>query len=324
MNGLTEERLKMERKITAAISKDDTLKSFYEYMVINDEALTSIYNNLTKVKAFLTAVKKPVNKICLEDFSGYLFLKRSSESGEVFTSSYKRGIYYALKKFGEYMEFMGIVAENPMNKIKPPAKKDSQKTIEKRNKGVLTKDEITAVLSKIDDSTPRRKKWKNRDKVIFEVFLITGIRCSALYKLDVQSVDVENHTLIVTDKGSKVKRYAIPSALVEDIKYWLQDRNSILGEKTEEALFISSHLTRMSKQNIEKIIKKYSESSLGRAVSPHKLRATFGTQLYLATKDIYMVKECMNHTNIETTELYIREQEDKTKEAGDIIIKTIF
>jgi integrase len=38
----------------------------------------------------------------------------------------------------------------------------------------------------------------------------------------------------------------------------------------------------------------------------HDFRRTFATHLYLATKDDYLVKRCINHTNPSVTAIYVR------------------
>ena len=136
------------------------------------------------------------------------------------------------------------------------------------------------------------------------------------------SVDLENCTLIVTDKGGKVKICDMPEVLVNHMKEWLQDRESILGDKAEEALFISNRLKRVSKRNIEDIVHRYSDV-LGRNISPHKLRATYGTRIYEETKDIVMVQECMGHANIETSRIYVRGKKNSIKQASEIMAQSI-
>ena len=322
MNGLTEERKLLEDKINKLIAGDEQLKGFYEYMLVNDNSLTTIYDTLAKVKTFLTNINKNVNELDAMDYAKHMLDKRVTGDGELSTSTYKRGIYYALKKFTNYLEFTGELSYNPMGQITIPANRDSQKTIEKREKGFLTDDEIALVLHNVEKSTPKREKWKSRDRAIIEVFLITGIRCSALYKLDVGSVDMENHTLIVTDKGGKVKRCDMPEVLINHMEEWLYDREEILDGKIEEALFISNRLKRGSKRNIEDIVHKYADV-LGRDISPHKLRATYGTRIYDQTKDIVMVQECMGHVNIETSRIYVRGRKDSIKQASEIMAQSI-
>ena len=53
-------------------------------------------------------------------------------------------------------------------------------------------------------------------------------------------------------------------------------------------------------------------------ISPHKLRSTYGTQLYRATGDIYIVADVLGHKDINTTKKhYAAISEDNRKAVAD-------
>ena len=53
---------------------------------------------------------------------------------------------------------------------------------------------------------------------------------------------------------------------------------------------------------MEDLVKKYSRIvSPLKKISPHKLRSTYGTQLYRETKDIYVVADVLGHKDVNTT-----------------------
>ena len=159
---------------------------------------------------------------------------------------------------------------------------------------------------------------------MINIFLNTGMRCSALYKLDVDNINFETKTLVVLDKGSKLQVYDLSDDTLEMIVKWLDKRSIILGDQIEEALFISNQRRRMTQTSIGRIVHKYAQEIPGKNITPHKLRATYGTQLYEHTHDIYFVQECMGHNNPKTTELYIRGQKDGTrKKALEIMTKVV-
>ena len=68
------------------------------------------------------------------------------------------------------------------------------------------------------------------------------------------------------------------------------------------ALFISLQNRRISVRAVENLVKKYSKPiSPLKNISPHKLRSTYGTNLYRATKDIYIVADVLGHKDVNTT-----------------------
>ena len=162
------------------------------------------------------------------------------------------------------------------------------------------------------------RKTNLRDKLIIKTFLITGMRCSALVRLDKNSVDFENNIIITTDKGNKVKTYEMPQDYMNDLKTWIKMRDATANSDTD-ALFITKYGKRITQESVSKITLKYSRGIEGKHITPHKLRATYGTQLYNQTGDIYFVQECMGHNSPKTTELYVRGNKSRTREAAKII-----
>jgi site-specific recombinase XerD len=142
--------------------------------------------------------------------------------------------------------------------------------------------------------------------------------------LDVNDVDLINKTMIVTEKGEKVRTYDIPDTLCEAIKDWLEYRDEIVQNNETDALFISRLKRRMNEVTVYNVVKRYAEDVIDdKNITPHKLRATYGTQLYNKTGDIYFVQECMGHSNPKVTELYVRDKKQNTKRASDIMEKLL-
>ena len=152
-----------------------------------------------------------------------------------------------------------------MDYIKRPSPKESQETIQKRKEGFLTPEEIQKYIHNIKygvgtpEEIKKRQNWKERDLAIIMVFLSTGIRCSAMYKLDVESVNFEKGLLLVTDKGNIAKEYELSEDVLAIIENWLIVRKKLLAGNQENALFISNRLIRISDRSIANIVTKYTE-----------------------------------------------------------------
>lgn len=323
MNGNMEYELKIERKIQNLIERNVNLSGFYSF--IGDKSISTIYTYLGYVNGFLTYINKSPSELTLDDFSGYMLSIQRNENGERTTSSYRISVYSALKKYGKYLVASNQLQKNPMDFIGRPKAIDTKETIAKREIGYLSKKEIPKYISSVRNgagtsrSKNRQKEWRERDMAMIMLFLNTGIRCSALMKIDVDSIDFNNQTLTVTDKESKVNTFDLTPELLEIIQEWIVKRKQILDGKEVHALFISNRKTRMDQASIYRIVNKYAENIKGKHITPHKLRATYGTQLYEETNDIYFVQDCMHHNNPQTTERYIRGNSNKTKKASDIM-----
>ena len=327
MNGVDVYNRNLEHKIKAFIHNSRygrELNGFYAY-ISSDKTQNTVYKNLLCVDRFFKYVNKPSARLTLDDFSRFLIYASKRKDGKEMSASAKIGIYHALKNYGEYLKAKGTLKENPMDHIKRPSSKESQETIQKRKDGFLTPDEIQKYIRNIKygvgtpEEIKKRQNWKERDLAIIMVFLSTGIRCSAMYKLDVDSISFDKGILLVTDKGNIAKEYELSEEVLSILKDWLKVRRTLLVGKQENALFISNRLIRISDRSIANIVTKYTEGITEKNITPHKLRATYGTQLYEATKDLYFVQECMGHASPITTERYIRGQENKTKKASAIM-----
>ena len=324
MTGSVEYELKYQRKIDNMLCENNKLYGFYSF--IGDKSISTIYNYLLHINSFLFYIgEKKLNELNVDDFAGYMMKIQRNKNGERTTSSYRIAAYSALKKYGNYLVASNTIINNPMNFIDRPKAVDSQKTIEKRENGYLSKKEISKYIKSIENGVGsskgknKQKNWFERDLAIINLLLVTGIRCSALVKIDINDINFEEKQLIVTDKESKVIKYDLSDDTIQILKNWINKREALLGDKTENALFISNQRKRIDQKSVYILVNKYAEVIKGKHITPHKLRATYGTQLYDATGDIYFVQQCMNHNSPKTTETYIRGVKNRSKTASDIM-----
>lgn len=326
MSGIQEFNNKYIKRINKALNdQPDFIKGFSSYM--SDVSLTTKYAYILDIINFVNQLDKDINLLSIDDFSKYITNLEYKENGDPISSSYRIAVYSALKKFCQYLFETKRISDNYMIYVKRPKVVESQSTIIKREKGFLTKKEISRYLQSIENNNVNRYRqvgdiWNKRDLIIIKIFLSTGIRCSALSKLDISSVDFKNKTLIVTDKGSKVKSFDLSDELIDEINEWIDIRRNKIKDDNS-ALFISNRRRRMEQASISNVVNKYSRCIKDKHITPHKLRATYGTLLYNETGDIYFVQDCMGHSNPKTTELYIRDKKQNMKKASDIMSKII-
>ena len=325
-SGTQEVNKRLIKRINNLIENEpDYIKGFSSFL--NYSSLGTKYTYLTYVINFIRYIQKDPCEYSLEDFLYYIERNKYKDNGEQNTQSYQIAVYSALKKFSEYLFVSKKTSEHFMKYVHRPKAFDNQKTIEKRMNGFLETEEIKDVLIALEknDVNMYRQSGKRtnfRDKLIIKTLLITGMRCTALVKLDKNSVDFSNNILITTDKGNKVKTFEMPQEYMDDLKEWIKLRDGVANSDTD-ALFVTKYGKRITQESVSKVTLKYSKRIKGKHITPHKLRATYGTQLYDNTGDIYFVQECMGHNSPKTTELYIRGSKNRTKDAASIINKII-
>ena len=80
----------------------------------------------------------------------------------------------------------------------------------------------------------------------------------------------------------------------------------------ENALFLSMQNKRIGVRSVENLVKKYAKTVTNlKNITPHKLRSTYGTNLYRETGDIYLVADVLGHKDVNTTRKHYAQIEDE-------------
>ena len=150
------------------------------------------------------------------------------------------------------------------------------------------------------------------------LFLGTGIRISELVGLNNNDLNFNDNSFIVTRKGgSKSILFFDEDVSVALQRYLDYKEQSDLHEAAGGALFLSSHKSRITVRAVENLVHKYAKIvSPLKKISPHKLRSTYGTQLYQATGDIYVVADVLGHKDVNTTRKHYAAMSEDMRRSG--------
>ncbi|MBO5713191.1 MAG: tyrosine-type recombinase/integrase [Clostridia bacterium] len=162
------------------------------------------------------------------------------------------------------------------------------------------------------------KNTKIRDVAILTLFLGTGIRNSELVGLNVDDISFEEMSFAVTRKGGNRSILYFTDEVGKALFEWIEYRKTIKDLPSDEkALFLSLQNKRISVRTIQELVKKYAKIITPlKKITPHKLRSTFGTNLYRETQDIYMVADYLGHSDVNTTKKhYAAISEDLRRQA---------
>ena len=169
------------------------------------------------------------------------------------------------------------------------------------------------------------EKNKVRDSAIITLFLGTGIRISELVGLNNGDINFKDNSFIVTRKGGNKSILYFDDYVAEALKRYI-DYKDRSGEiiKEPNALFLSNNKNRITVRAVENLVKKYAKIvSPLKKISPHKLRSTYGTQLYQATGDIYIVADVLGHKDVNTTRKHYAaiSDENRRRVVGKVKLK---
>lgn len=193
----------------------------------------------------------------------------------------------------------------------------------------LDKDEVAELISAVENGnslTPRQlaahKKTKYRDTAILILLLGTGIRVSECVGLDISDVSFKTHGMRVVRKGGNESTVYFGEEVADALLDYLELERPILEKKAlpgqEKAFFLSLKYSRLTPRSVEKLVKKYTDAAnITKNITPHKLRSTYGTNLYKETGDIYLVADALGHKSVETTrQHYAAIDDERRKLAG--------
>ncbi|MBE5765893.1 MAG: integrase [Clostridiales bacterium] len=194
-------------------------------------------------------------------------------------------------------------------------------------------DEVARLLDAVETSeglSERQKKYAERtrlrDMTILFLFLGTGMRVSELVGLDIDHVDLSINGLLVTRKGGNQAILYFPDEVADLLRTYLAEREKMAAlPGHESALFLSLQKKRIGVDAVENMVKKYARiaAPLKTKISPHKLRATFGTNLYRETGDIYLVADVLGHSDVNTTRRHYAAMSDdlRRRAAKSVVLR---
>ena len=210
----------------------------------------------------------------------------------------------SLRSFYEFL-FKNEYVKSDVSKLVDMPKRHERPIIR------LEIDEVARMLDAVesgDGLSERQRRYnehtKLRDLAILTLFLGTGIRVSELVGLNVGDIDFSINGFLITRKGGNQAILYFPDEVADVLRRYLAARKSAEARSgDEEALFLSLQNRRISVRAVQMMVKKYAQlaAPLKKHLSPHKLRSTFGTNLYHETGDIYLVADVLGHTDVNTT-----------------------
>ena len=294
------------------------LKLFFNYLTMYE---TRFFNR--NVQTITIADIDEIDAQTIERFMAYVSYY-DKDNGVVFTNSERGKLrkLSTLRAFFKYFFNKDMLKANVASKIRSP--KLHEKPI------VRLEPQETAelmyscdTLSGFSDHQKKyNEKFKIRDNAIISLFLTTGIRVSECVGLNVDDINFNLNSFRVTRKGGSQVILYFGEETAEILKQYLQYRETLQIPREERALFISSQNKRMMVRAMQYLVKKYAKIATPlKNITPHKLRSTYGTNLYNQTKDIYIVAEVLGHKDVNTTKKHYAAISDDIRKSVAGVVK---
>lgn len=299
------------------------LKLFFNYLLKYEDN----FKKIESCSDFLLSDLEKVSVDHIENFMEYItYYEKDTAIGIKYYQNNANGKarkLSAVRTMFTYFFKKRKITNNPSKLIDPP--KIKEKAITR-----LAINEIAELLGEVDNGkklTERQRKYhlytKKRDLAIISLLLGTGIRLSECVGIDINHIDFDTNGIKITRKGgNEVIIYFGDEVCEALIEYMEERKNKTPKEGFENALFLSMQNKRLTDRAIQNMVKKYSKVVISlKNISPHKLRSTYGTNLYRETGDIYLVATVLGHKDVNTTRKHYAQMDDDRRKSAASIIK---
>lgn len=229
----------------------------------------------------------------------------------------------SLRSFYNFFYKNEMIQTNPASLVSMPKLHSKEIIRLEPNEVAQLLDQVEAGTKLTEKQMAYHAKTKIRDLALLTLLLGTGIRVSECVGLNIYDVDFENMGILVRRKGGYEDIVYFGEEVEKALSDYLDQRERIIPVSGhEDALFLSMQNRRITVRSVENLVKKYSSlvTSL-KKITPHKLRSTYGTNLYQETGDIYLVADVLGHKDVNTTRKHYAAMQDYNKRKAAKTVK---
>ncbi|MBR1670037.1 MAG: tyrosine-type recombinase/integrase [Butyrivibrio sp.] len=286
------------------------IRVFFEFLHSNNPVLSK-----TEIKDYQIDVLENLQRDDLEEFLEYLSLYEKEDKEITNTETGKKRKMSALRSMFSYFYKMELISRNVAELINMPKLHDHEIIRLEPNEVAILLDQVEAGEKLTKSQLKYHEKTRLRDVALLTLLLGTGIRVSECVGIDIDDIDFDNNGLNIHRKGGYNTIIYFPDEVREALLDYLEQRKlTIPCEGHENAFFLSLQNKRISVRAVENLVKKYARNvTTLKKITPHKLRSTFGTNLYKESGDIYLVADVLGHKDVNTTRKHYAAQEDENR-----------
>lgn len=170
----------------------------------------------------------------------------------------------------------------------------------KRPAEILNDDEVTVLIRLCSKSAPTGV----RNRAMIAVMWRCGLRIAECLNLAVRDIDLDKSTVRVRHgKGDKSRTLGMDDLTTSMVAHWLTQR-----PKGSSTLFCTLKGEQMDQSYVRHLLRRLqSKAGVERRVHPHALRHSYAAGLAREQVPINVIRDALGHTNIATTDRYLRD-----------------
>ena len=226
------------------------------------------------------------------------------ENNGMSTATVSRSIA-SIKSFFMFLIKKGYIKDDPTEQLKSPK-------IEKKVPDTLSVREVNLLLEQPAKDTPKEV----RDRAMLELLYATGMRVSELISLEITDVNLTMSYILCRD-SNKERVIPIENAAKSALELYI---NSVRDNMCNKSKYLFTNLKgeQMTRQGFWKLIKLYAKrAGIDKDITPHMIRHSFASHLVTNGADLKAVQEMLGHSDISTTQIYLKSRNSRIKEEYD-------
>ena len=285
----------MKEKKARNFKKSPSIKSYWEsYVKYASSTFSSSYvrsiNLSFKHFANYFGNKKTLAKLTIKDFEDFKInlMKHAPKAYKIFL----RTISAALNVAKDW----GYLSDNPLLKIKYPKRQQVKPVFLNRNE-----------LNKILEQTPSQTM---SDIIQFAFF--TGCRLAEILNLTWNDIDMVNKLISIGSETFETKtRMCRTIPMSQRVYEILRDREN-LRKETDKVVFCKLDGFKYNRDYVSRRFKKsVRKAKLNEAITFHKLRHSFSSELVSQGVPINVLQALLGHQSLISTQVYVHSNREQ-------------
>ena len=275
-----------------------------------------------EIESYPITLLDQITRLDIEEYLEYLTLYRKDDREITNDERGKARKLASLRSFYNYFYQNELIHNNPASLVPLPKRHEKEIIRLEPNEVAILLDQVESGAKLTNKELEYHKKTRIRDVALLTLLLGTGIRVSECVGIDISDINFDEGAVKIRRKGGYETVLYFGEEVETALLDYMEEREHIVpAEGHENALFLSLQNRRMAVRSVENLVKKYASrvTSL-KKITPHKLRSTYGTNLYQETGDIYLVADVLGHKDVNTTRKhYAAIEQDRRRRAANAI-----
>ncbi|MCR5557307.1 MAG: tyrosine-type recombinase/integrase [Butyrivibrio sp.] len=286
------------------------LRTFFEYL----HNVNPIVRKL-EIKDLTIDILDKIEKEDIEEYLEYLSLYAKEDKEITNAEQGKKRKMSALRSMYTYFYKSELINNNTPELVNMPKLHENEIIRLEPNEVAMLLDQVEAGEKLTKSQLKYHEKTKLRDVALLTLLLGTGIRVSECVGIDIDDLDFDSNGVRIHRKGGYNTVVYFPEEVRDALLQYLDQRKMMIPvEGNENAFFLSLQNKRITVRAVENLVKKYARNvTTLKKITPHKLRSTFGTNLYKESGDIYLVADVLGHKDVNTTRKHYAAQDDENR-----------